>query len=107
MNKQSFKSIIVKAGKVITILRPSTMEQFDIYGATALGSKAYALTGDAEQSGDDYTLPIVDFEGQVFEAPLKGDRLILPDTTQKVIDSVKTMTGLAGIVYGFKCRVIG
>jgi len=107
MNAISFRAIIVKAGQQVDIMRPSTTEQFTIYGATALGSRAYELSGDINQSGVDYTLSALDFEGQVFTYPKKGDRIILTDGTQKALETPKEMKGVGGELYGWKCRTVG
>ena len=106
MDTKSFKTLLDKAGKSIDIMRPATTEQFTVVGATALGSKDYELTGDATQDGVDYTLSILDFEGQLFTSPKKGDRLI-DGAIHKVIDNVKDMIGLNGVLYGWRCRVVG
>ena len=106
MDAPSFRMMLVKAGKIVSIMRPSTTEQFSVNGATAMGAKDYEMTGDVTQDGVDYTLSSLDFEGQLFTSPTKGDRII-DGSEHKVIDNVKEMVGMGGTLYGWRCRIVG
>jgi len=107
MDAGTFKSILVKAGAMVTILRPSTSESFSVIMAGPGTIKDETLMAEARQNDEMGVFSVLDFEGQLFTEPFIGDRITDADGTTFSIEQIKKAYGLQRALYGWKCRIRG
>lgn len=107
MDTGTFRAILVKAGALVTILRPSTDESFSAIMSGPGTIRDETLMAEAKQNDEIGVFSVLDFEGQAFTTPFPGDRITDADGSIFSIEQVKKAYGLQRELYGWKCRIRG
>jgi len=95
----------VTAGQ-FDILRPGTVGTFPVYVAAPGSIRTEALMQDSMQGDLESMLCRLDFDGQIFTAPQRGDRLSL-STEEYSVQQVQPRFGPGHELWGWKVRLRG
>ncbi len=106
MQIQSFYNLIQRAGAEFDILRPSTSETFKVYAASPGSLRTEALIQDAHQGDMETMFCRLDFDGQAFTAPQRGDR-ISRSGEEYSVQQVLPRFGINHELWGWRVRLRG
>ena len=106
MTIADFYRVIQMAAAQFDILRPSTSETFKVYVAAPGSLRTEALMQDALQGDLESMLCRLDFDGQLFTVPQRGDRLSLSGEEYS-IQQVQPRFGPSHELFGWKVRLRG
>ena len=101
-----FYRLLQRAGAEFDILRPETSATFPIYMAAPGSLRTEALMQDAAQGDLESMFCRLDFDGQAFAGPRRGDRLSLSGEEYS-IQQVQPRFGPGHELFGWKVRLRG
>ncbi|RLE19697.1 MAG: hypothetical protein DRJ65_19835 [Acidobacteria bacterium] len=101
-----FYRLIQMAGAQFDILRPETSDTFKVYMAAPGSLRTEALMQDARQGDLESMFCRLNFDGQVFTAPRRGDRLSLSGEEYS-IQQIQPRFGPGHELFGWRVRLRG
>lgn len=105
-SREAFANSVKRAGRKVTVTRPSSNLTGDVYMVTPVEIRDETLIGEANQMDLQATFSYEDFYHEGLTEPMDGDRITDGDDTY-AIDLVKKMTGYGGVILGWRCLIRG